>query len=171
MKDLIDYKELQAAARMCIKNDFLSIIGKHQGCGIIGYAIGTDDDVITIGSNACTAMEFKEDEELRFCPPEWSIESWVTAFEPVHSLFLKRRKMEALGSLTFEEIIAQRDKAIYSIRDSLLDLKREGVFGSDIFLTILSTDPSRHMCDLEDEIVESLNSRKIITLRKKAQQG
>ena len=98
-----------------------------------------------------------------FVPPEWPIETWVPAFRSVYDLLQTRAKLEVRYSM--DEILLQRDRSVHAVMDALMDLKTEGLFGDGVFLTIYSSDPSDHMKQLEDDVVQKLNCPEVVDAR------
>jgi hypothetical protein len=124
---------------------------------IRGYALCTDNDLGTLLCHVIDSEElaFSNNSDLLFCPTDWEFSLDCPVFDKVIAELKKR-------AVHRERI----DEDFQLMVDALYQAKRSGVFGEDVFLSVLSTDPGIHLERLEDQSVQFLNSERTVKARK-----
>ncbi|NRB79762.1 MAG: DUF4303 domain-containing protein [Saccharospirillaceae bacterium] len=159
MKNIIDFKELELRVKVASKKSF-EFLEKRFGKNVItGFALCTDDGAMTIFHSA--NIQSWDTNPYEFSPVEWRIDDKPDLFDSAYDLIEERldKQDEEEYEDQFEEIVNQ---TFNSFVNALMKLKVEGVFPDNVFLSVLSTDPSDDMITKERKSIEQLNSKIII---------
>ncbi|QUI71412.1 DUF4303 domain-containing protein [Pseudoalteromonas piscicida] len=163
MSDLIDFDKLKSLVKDAVKTTFTNLQRIHQPDELLGYALCTDDSVMTLYHVAMTQQWLSQDDntEFEFSPVEWDLSDRDVHFKGVATLLAARLELEdaKLYENYLEEIINPTFKAFVL---ALLELRQEGVFAKNVFLSVISTDPSEHMLELESAANRKLNSAELL---------
>jgi len=121
---------------------------------IHGFALCTDNDVMTLFSAACTKSWVSEREAdyeaIGYIYTEWVQNSGDSHFDAIS------KTVAALSGDSVESTVEQRFQALVS---ALQECRNEGLFDSDTLLCCGSTDPSDKMEWLAMRAVDRLNSK------------
>jgi hypothetical protein len=167
-----DYRSRLAAATVRgARGSLAAIKSVHPGETLCAYTLVTDDDLSGIGPFACTeewltaaTPEYlrglgdgwdyqRATELLRFMPVDWTYVDGADAFAEANALIqadLRAGHNPELHGAHVEDSFAV-------LVDSLAALRREGAVASDVFLSVLSSDPSPYLLDLEEHGVRKVN--------------
>jgi len=161
MSNIIDFKELKTRIKIASKKSFENIESKYGKGSVTGYALCTDDSAMTIFHVANTQKSTESNYE--FSPVEWRIDYKPELFDATYELIEERldKQYDDEYEDKFEEIVRE---TYDSFVNALHELKLEGVFSDDVFLTVVSTDPSDNMILNAREANKQLNSKS--TLKK-----
>ena len=120
---------------------------------IHGFALCTDDDVMTLFSAACSKSWVAEREAnyeaIGYIYTEWEQDSGVSHFEPIS---------ETVGELADDDDQSTVQQRFEAFVLALQDCRKEGVFDPDTLLCCGSTDPSDEMEMLAMRAVDRLNT-------------
>ena len=162
--DIINFGELKNLTKDAVKASYEKLLSVYKNEDFTGYALCTDDGVMTIYHVGCTQQWLSRDghEAYTYAPVEWTYEDGETSFDAVYELLIQRveKQDEKEYKNKFEDII---DLSYNSFVQALLELRNEGFFSDDVFLSVLSTDPSDHMIELELNAIKLLNSPEILS--------
>ena len=134
-----------------------AVTTRHPGETLAGYALLTDDDLGTLGHLAVTREALRADPETLFTPTDWPYDDGGEAFDGPN---------EALGALAAGlELGDHVDAAFALLVRALKDLRDDGVFALDVYLAVISTDPSEHLEALAEAAFAELNSADLTRAR------
>ena len=128
---------------------------------LAGYALLTDDDVTTLTSAAVTeeALALDASGDLLFCPTDWPYQQESASFALASQTLRATDRGDASRK--------RADLAFATLVQALVDLRAEGLFSAGVFLSVLSTDPSPHLEELERSSVQRLNQHDLIAARER----
>jgi hypothetical protein len=146
---------LKEAVKVAVRYSTNAVSEKHPGESLNGYALVTDDNLRTLGHLAST-LEFTRSrgEEVRFEPVDWMYDDGVAAFDEPRKLLVA----SADRATTQDLLLTHVREGFSALVSALGELKADGLFGEEVFLTVISTDPSELLERLEDGAVRALNS-------------
>jgi len=145
-----------------IRTTLESLAQAHPGETLVGYALCTDDDLSSLLFRAITAeaMAASNVEDVLWQPTEWPYNDGDDAFAS-----LSEELFAAAGSARNQR--THVSKNYRCLVDSLGECRSEGVFGEEVFLSALSTDPSEYMERMEDRWAARINAAQVAAERKK----
>jgi hypothetical protein len=149
--------ELRRRLREAILESLMCIHSAHDGEAIDGYALCTDEDLISFFPVAAS-REFRresQNDEARFVPVDWTFDEGREAFPGVTALL--RHNLSSAGSA--EAFRVHVDTSFESATRVLEELREEGHFRGASFLWVTSTDPGPALQQLGREAARRLNSR------------
>jgi hypothetical protein len=154
-------RDLAGAVAAAVRASCAAIEAARPGEPLAGYALATDDGVETLAYLAVTApaLAARADPDLRFSPTDWPEPPGCAAVDAVDR-WLRARAAAA------PDLRAHVDDSFRLLVEVLADLKRDGVFPDDVFLSVLSTDPSDHLEELEAASVSRLNGPALVQARR-----
>jgi hypothetical protein len=156
MSEVPSYDErLKQEVKSAVKHSIAALSEGHPGESMDGYALVTDDGLRTLGFLASTT-EFTESQEesVRFEPVDWVYDDGVAAFDEPRKLLVA-----SADAATTQDLHSTHVRTGFAaLVAALSDLKSEGAFGDEVFLTVISTDPNELLERLEGEAVRTLNS-------------
>jgi hypothetical protein len=125
---------------------------------LVGYALLTDDDLVTLTYMAITKEALASDagDDLLFTPTDWPYEYDSDAFDTPN---------EHLQAMYESKSPEHVDVAFDTLVQALAELRVEGLFSPEIFLSVLSTDPGPYLQALEDASLERLNDVNMVERR------
>lgn len=143
--------ELHENLRGAIRETLAALSATLPDERLRGYALCTDDELVTLGCLAVTqeALDASDDGDLLFSPTDWPHEPARRAFDAAS------RELRTRAAVSRPE--RHVDPCFELLVQALLQSKREGAFADDVFLTVLSTDPSAQLERLENDAVHRLN--------------
>ncbi|MEU4624977.1 DUF4303 domain-containing protein [Actinoplanes sp. NPDC023801] len=118
------------------------IIDGRPGEHLAGFALCTDDDLMSLSAAACT-REFLECRDLAelYQPTEWP-DDVADCFEDARRILSQE---------------PDRTRAFQSMVAALIRLRREGTVADEVFLVVCGTDPGELLVRLEEVAVRQLN--------------
>jgi len=151
---------LKEATKVAVTHSIRSVLANRVGESLNGYAIITDDDLSAIGYCASTNEYTNRQAEayVRFEPVDWDYNDGVEAFDDPRTLL--RANYDA--TTTDDLFRSHVDTSFATLVAALRELKAEGLFGDEVFLTVISTDPSAHLEMLECHAVRTLNTPELV---------
>jgi hypothetical protein len=135
-----------------IERAYSEIQKKYELENIHGFALGTDDDVMTLFHVLCTSnwLEKEEarlnDEDIGYIFVEWQESAGENLFLDISKMF---RKESERDYKTNEDWAIARDKRLLSISFALEEVRKRKLFKEQTFLCFGSTDPSTYIEKLE----------------------
>lgn len=129
---------------------------------LAGYALLTDDALETLSYLAVTeeALRTNSDPDLLFVPTDWPYESGSDAFDAADAQLRQRASVAA-------ELRQHVDRSFGILVKALAESKAEGVFDPSVFISVLSTDPSKYLLTLWDSAVRRLNEPNVVEARER----
>jgi hypothetical protein len=127
---------------------------------LAGYALCTDDGVETLFYLATTreVLSASTDPDLLFTPTDWTYDPGAAAFQ----LTAKYLRHRADAATDFHRHV---DSAFAGLVEALSRARDDGCFDGNVFLSVLSTDPSAHLEQLEAAAIARLNKEAILVAR------
>ncbi len=126
-----------------------------QGSRVAGFALLTDDDVVSISA----AFTDDSRDECRFeSPNDWPHQVFEPAFEPAYEALQRHH-----ARLEFSE---HKSAAFASFVEALRRVKADGLF-LGAYLAVISTDPSPAMERRADDAAIQLNSAEVLQARER----
>jgi hypothetical protein len=152
--------ELLQAVKGAVRQTVAAIGARRPGDSLAGYALLTDDSLTTLTYTAVTkeALTLSGADDLLFSPTDWPWDE-SSSFEPAS----QRLRATGAASDSPEHVNA----AFATLVQALADLQAEGIFSREVFLSVLSTDPSPHLEALERASVERLNHPDLVEARER----
>ena len=128
---------------------------------LAGYALLTDDGLTNLAYTAITqeALASGQADDLLFSPTDWPYDYEVSSFSAA-SEFLR-------AAADDDDSRERVQTAFTTLEQAIAESQAEGLFRPDVFLSVLSTDPSPYLEALEKGSVERLNSPKIVAARER----
>ena len=127
---------------------------------LAGVALCTDDELGTLYCMMIDTQEVEgsDDPDLLFTPVDWPCGDEL---EP----FLEANKMmrERLGRSG--DLLPHVDRTFEALVEALSRFRERAEVLSSAFLSVLSTDPSDYLLELEGQSVERLNEKSIVVRR------
>jgi hypothetical protein len=132
----------------------------HPSESLAGYALATDDDLVTLSHFAVTKgrLASSTDPDFLFVPTDWPQAPEPQAFDQLSRQLRSRAEIAT-------DFRAHVDDSFRLLVDALAEAKREGVFQDDVYLSVLSTDPSSSLEELENSSVRRLNTAALVQAR------
>ncbi len=157
MLDIIDFDQLKNLVKSASRETFINLQHRYRDEGLNGFALCTDDSVMTIYHMASTEKWSDNHAEFRYSPVEWRLTDNDRLFDPAYELIMARveRQYDEQYEDKFEQLV---DLTFNSFVTALYELKQEGVIPDTVFLTVMSTDPGDHMLELESAANKLLNN-------------
>lgn len=124
---------------------------------LVGLALCTDDELTTLYATWLTSSELdlaQEPDELLFSPTDWAASFDGGKIEEA------ARELRTLASDP-----RHVERSFASLVSALEEMRKERALPDSLFLSVLSTDPSEYLEDLEAESVRTLNSSDVIDRR------
>ena len=155
-------EEFINTVKMAIRRSVRAVETKFPNETLSGYALCTDDGLETLLYYAITreALHSSSDADLLFCPTDWPYTLDSESFDEGDKELRNRAE-------SAKDIREHIDSSFGLLVDALSEMRKEGVFGDDVFLSVLSTDPSEYLEMLENMSVEKLNQTSIVSERDK----
>ena len=142
------------------------LFAKQAPGDLLGFALGTDDDVCTIHPFACPRAWLLEEQvanpELRYVFTDW-LDLDASAFADLAAC-LQRFSARDYGDSPHTVSNGSpvwgraRDSRFAAIATGLLHCRRRGIFAPETLLIVGSTDPSENLEALEESFLPLLNS-------------
>jgi Domain of unknown function (DUF4303) len=153
-------REFLELLKSAVRQSISELTHQRAGESLVGYALVTDDGLGTLRHQAITreALQASGDSDLMFSPTDWPYETAKDAFDGV-ATSLRRRAENA------SDLKAHVDSSFSLFVLALDELKREELFGPGVFLTVLSSDPSEYLENLEAVAIERLNGSAVVRAR------
>lgn len=154
-------EELSESVKRAVRQTVTAIRARHPQERLAGYALLTDDDLTTLTCMAITVEALAASgagEALLFSPTDWPDEDEASSFSETR---LRLRALAATDSRNHEQV------AFASFVRALSDAKAEGLFSPEVFLSVLSTDPSIRLEALEKSSIERLNQPELVEARER----
>jgi hypothetical protein len=154
-------EDLLQRVKGAVRRTVAAIRERHPQESPAGYALLTDDDLATLTYMAVTreALASGGGDDLLFSPTDWPYEYESASFNsPSEQL----RAMSAAG-----EYGEHVEHAFDTLVQALAEIRAEGLFLPEVFLSVLSTDPSPHLEALEKSSVERLNRMDLVEARER----
>jgi hypothetical protein len=147
---------LLQTVKSAVRQTLASFAECHAGEDLIGYALVTDDDLGSLGYFACTEkfLESQTESNARFEPVEWVYNNGVEALDDARAMLFA----DLDAATTPERFMAHVDESFQALVSALQELRAARTFPDEVFLTVISTDPSEHLEQLENRAVQVLNS-------------
>lgn len=155
-------RELVNAMKVAIRQTVAALGAEAPDQELAGYALLTDDGLETLSFLAVTKADLQSsnDPDLLFTATDWPREPAPELFDSADAEL--RRRAEAATDFHVHVDVS------YGLLVQALDESRaEGVFRPDVFLSALSTDPSKHLLALEDAAIRRLNESRLIQERER----
>jgi len=135
---------------------------EHPHESLAGFALLTNDGLETLSSLSVTSevLRASSNPDLLFVATDWPYEGDPDAFDAA-SAELRRR---AAAATDFGQHV---DQSFELLVKALAEVKAERLFGSQVFLSALSTDPSADLVKLWDSAVQRLNDGALIVEQRK----
>jgi hypothetical protein len=152
-------EELLQAVKTAVRKTVAAVLRHHPKETLAGYALLTDDDLVTLTYMAVTseAIPSAARDDFFFSPTDWPYEYEFESFDSA---------TERLRQLSdARELSAHVELAFATVVQALAELRAEGVFAPEVFLSALSTDPSPQLLAMESASVERLNPAAIVEAR------
>ena len=130
---------------------------------LFGFALCTDDDVVTLYQAACTASWFKS-RSSKSVEEAYNYNDWPLELENHEELYRAVAMMQASHDQYSvdeeEDLWAQaRDERVFGIAAALEECREEGLFDDSVLLCMGSTDPlNRRVAELSMQAVKRMNS-------------
>jgi hypothetical protein len=153
--------EFLQTVKSAVRHTVAAVRRRHPLERLVGYALLTDDELVTLTYMAVTAeaVTAGAGEDLLFSPTDWPYEYEYKSFDLANQ---QLRQLSASGE--FSEHV---ERAFATLVQALVELRAEGIFGPNVFLSVLSTDPSPHLLALENACVERLNCKDVVEARQR----
>jgi hypothetical protein len=150
-------RDFVAAVLAAVRRTCEAMRSAHPGVSLAGYALATDDGLESLSHFAVTreALSSSPDPDLLFSPTDWPLAPEPRVFDEM------ARQLRSRAAAATDHV----DDSFRLLVDALAEAKREGVFRDDVFLSVLSTDPSAHLEELESASVRRLNPARIVQAR------
>jgi hypothetical protein len=144
--------ELVRAILDAIPATLAAIARTHPGERLTGYALGTDDDLMSVLQVAITTAEFD------FCLVDWPYEDRTRHLDEVHA-----RLRASYDAATVDQTFAEHvQRSFASLVEALAVARAEGQFDEDVFLDVASFDPDPHRDAMEEAAIVRLNSPLVV---------
>ena len=155
-----DTEELRTAVIKGIRHARLAFSKHHPGESLNGFALVTDDGLETLGYFANSEEFTAQNGEgnVRFEPVEWLYCEGDSGFAQARSILTSMARTAGANGVFAEHVRA----AFGVLVDSLIAARAEGLFRQEVFLTVISTDPSDELVRLENQAVPQLNSPELV---------
>jgi hypothetical protein len=146
--------------KVAVRRTFVALRRAHPDEALVGYALCTDDGLETLLCMAATdcALAASADPDLLFTPTDWPYEPEPAAADEVN----QHLRDEAAST---SDLRAHVDRMFGSRVLALAELRSEGLIATDVFLSVLSTDPSDYLECLETNSISSLNTASLVGSR------
>lgn len=154
------YHELQTLTVDAIKKACVDMDAKHGDARLFGFALCTDDDVMTLFSAACTRAWVSE-REYKYAGIGYFYNEWNQPSGDVHFNSISKRVAEMYAAEEDVAYVDARDRRFEVFVLALEECRNAGLFDEDTLLCCGSTDPSGHMQRLAKNAVIRLNSKLI----------
>ncbi len=155
LTDRVFVEALKTAVRATVR----AVCQKHPDAQLAGYALCTDDELSTLSYLAVTDeyLRVESDPDLQFTPTDWPYDPEQERFDDLSNVLQSRSEAaEEDASYSYET------KAFDELVRALAETRAENIFGPDVFLAVLSTDPCDHTEALADAAVATLNEPHIV---------
>ena len=162
MSDPDPDQTLKDKVKAAIVRTTAALRAQHPDHEIAGYALCTDDGLETLLylGVAEQVLQSGADPDLLFTPTDWPYEAEAAAFDEADRLL---RERAAVAS----DLRRHVDNSFQTLVDALSEARADGVFGEDVFLSVLSTDPSDYLEELEATSIQRLNADRLVQARKR----
>jgi len=159
LSDEVD-QEFQDAVVSAVQRTVAALAAERPLERLAGYALTTDDSLETVGCIAVTreGLLASDDGDLLYQPPNWPLEPDWGAFELAYSLLQRSVDLPGDG-------LAHVHRSFEALVRALEILKAKGLFGADVYLSVLSTDPSDYLVELESSAVKRLCAQAFVDAR------
>ena len=127
-----------------------AIAAAHPGERIVGYALGTDDDLCTVFHVATSAERSRPEHAFSF--NEWPYYDGEEHLEAAQAHI-----RAAYDAATGHAFAAHVEGSFASLVEALAVARARGVFASDVFLDVGSTDPGPPLDAMEEQACLRLN--------------
>jgi len=154
-------EELLASVKKAIRRTAARLQADHPGEALAGYALITDDGLETLSCTAVTeeVLAVSPEPDLLFCPTDWPYEPEPAAFESAS----QQLRTQGTGA----DLRSHVDGAFATLVQALAEIRAEGLFPPEVFLSVLSTDPSAYLESLEGSSVQRLNGPRLVEDRER----
>lgn len=171
----IDPDSLTQAAMTAVRATWTQLLEKYRGERVIGYALCTDDCLMTLYHVGCTA-EFCARHPIadaHVAPVEWEQSGDDRQFDAAYTLLVDRyetasaedrRALEGKETGTYLDFVGGAaftrhvDQSFGCLVSALRQLRKDELFPENVFLCVTSTDPSEHLYALATAAVRELNA-------------
>ena len=158
---MIDHdKKIKSLAVEAIKKTKIQLDEKFGEDKLFGYALCTDDALMTIYHIACTNSWVEERsrkyKEIGYCSVEWEQSGDDTLFDATYDELV--RHYDKCSDDDSEQFELYRDVRFESLLLALKECRDMGVFDDSTHLSVGSTDPSEELQRLEMKGADRINS-------------
>jgi hypothetical protein len=145
------------AVKVAVHSSCAAIRAAHPGESLAGFALATDDGLETLSDFFVTreGLAASANTDFLFAPTDWP-EGLDP--DPFDALSEQLRSWSDVAT----DFHAHVNDSFAVLVEALAETKREGLFEDHVFLSVLSTDPSRHLRGLERSSVRLLNVASIV---------
>jgi hypothetical protein len=150
-------ESLLQLVKSAVRRTVAAVREKHRQASLAGYALLTGDTLATLSYVAITkeALAAAGNDDLLFCPTDWPFEYEAGLFS---SASRQLSEMESAAADLEEHVEAAFETLVQALAES----RAEGLFADEVFLSVLSPEPSPKLEDLEKISVERLNRSDLI---------
>jgi hypothetical protein len=155
-------ESLLQLVKSAVRRTVVAVREQHPQASLAGYALLTNDTLATLTYMAITkeALAASGNDDLLFCPTDWPYEYESALFVPAGK---QLSAMESVASDLEEHV----ERAFDMLVQALATSRAEGLFSEEVFLSVLSPEPSPKLEELEKISVEGLNRNDIIEGRER----
>jgi len=155
-------EKIKSLLVLAIKKPKEELDEKYKGDKLFGYALCTDDAVMTIYHVACTDSWVKDKEkeykDIGYISVEWEQSGDDSHFDKAYDEIFQDYENSGHEDGSFE---INRDMRFEAMVQALKQCKEEAIFDEDTHLNVGSTDPSEHSELLQMRGIDKLNSPKL----------
>jgi len=153
-------EKIKSLLVLAIKKTKAELDEKYKDDKLFGYALCTDDAVMTIYHVACTNSWVKEqdDKYMIYSSVEWGQSGENSHFEKAYDEIYKDYENSDHEDGSFE---INSDMRFEAMVQALKECKEEAIFDEDTILSVASTDPSEESQFLQMRGIDRLNSPKL----------
>ena len=155
--------KLRSSVEKDIRQACMELKLSYPNDELIGFALCTDDDVMSIYHVVCTKNWVNEHEpdypDIRYLAVEWEQSASEELFNEAQDLVAM---LAEINYPTDNEWARARDLRFVALVSALEACRVSGIFSPNTLLTVGSTDPSQYFQWLEMKAVEWLNEETIV---------
>jgi hypothetical protein len=155
-------EELLQGVKSAVRQVVAALRDQHPRESLAGYALLTDDDLGSLTNMAITREALLASgggDDLLFSPTDWPYDHESASLESTS------RRLREMGAASEHE--QHVEVAFASMVQALAELRADGLFSPEVFLSVLSTDPGPFLEALEKASVERLNRMDLVEARER----
>ncbi len=139
----------------------ISALSADPADALIAFALCTDDDVSSVFHVGCTEnyMRTHAMADVLYLPNEWLQTGEV---DPPELRSLSGQFQQRSRRLSGDAWAAARDADFAALADGLARARVDAGINDTVWLTVMSTDPSAHMSELEEGFLLRLNPSEVV---------